>query len=437
MGGEPAGCESRPSVRILMLGHSNGGGGAGRAAGRLFRALDGGGAELRMHVDFRDMDDPRVITNTGPLAGQRRSARIHLDEVPAVLAGHPHPELFSPGRRSALTARQIDAMGADIIDVHWTNFGYLSIEQFGAIRTPLVWHMHDMWAFTGGENYADDGPQARWRTGYTTPSPYPLRWDVERWVYQRKVRHWRQPRHLIASSTWMAGMAQESPLTHDWPVTVIPNPVDINAYGPGAQDQARAALNIPAEALLVVVLLPTHLDDPRKGFDLLQQAMHHLHAKHPEIELAVVGHAQQPTAWPTGMPRTHWLGRQDDAGCIAAYRAADVVVVPSRQDNSPQTATEALACGTPVVAFDTTGLPDFVIHEQTGVLAAPEDPRDLARGIAWVLESSERRSALGERARQRALNEWSPAVVARAHLDLYAQILERAGTTGPAPRLGR
>jgi glycosyltransferase involved in cell wall biosynthesis len=390
-----------------------------------------------MHVDFRHGDDPRVMTNTGPMVEQRRSARIHLDEIPAVLAGHPHPELFSPGRQSALPARRIDAIGADIVDVHWTNFGYLSVEQLGAIRTPLVWHMHDMWAFTGGENYAEDGPDARWRTGYTTPSPYSLRWDVERWVYSRKVRHWREPRHLIASSTWMSRLTKDSPLTHDWPVTVLPNPIDTDAYSPGEQGQARSALGLPLGVHMVVVLLPTHLDDPRKGFDLLQEAMQHLRAEHPAVELAVVGHAQPPTTWPTGMPRTHWLGRQDDAGCIAAYRAADVLVVPSRQDNSPQTATEALSCGTPVVAFDTTGLPDFVTHEHTGVLAAPEDARDLARGIAWVLQDPERRGALGALARDRALAEWSPGIVSRAHLDLYEQILETAGPARPTPRLGR
>jgi glycosyltransferase involved in cell wall biosynthesis len=380
-----------------------------------------------------------VITNSGPLAEQRRSARIHLDEIPAVLAGHPHPELFSPGRRSALTARQIDAMGADIVDVHWTNFGYLSVEQMGAIRSPLVWHMHDMWAFTGGENYADDGPQARWRTGYTNPPPYPLRWDVERWVYARKVRNWLTPRHLIASSTWMAEMAQDSPLTHDWPVSMIPNPVDTDTYAPGDQQAARKALNLPQDTALVVALLPTHLEDPRKGFDLLQAAMQLLHANHPDVELAVVGHAQPPDTWPTSMPRTRWLGRQDDAGCITAYRAADVVVVPSRQDNSPQTATEALACGTPVVAFRTTGLPDFIEHEHTGFLADPEDPASLAAAVAWVLADPARRERLGRAARMRAADEWSLAAVAHRHLDLYAAILSttatKTGGTRPAPKV--
>ena len=105
----------------------------------------------------------------------------------------------------------------------------------------------------------------------------------------------------------------------------------------------------------------------------VRAALGRVAVEHPGVHLAVVGHAAPPNDWGGATLPTHWLGRQDDSGCIAAYRAADVVVVPSRQDNSPQTATEALSCGTPVVAFDTSGLPDFVDHRETGYLARPEN----------------------------------------------------------------
>ena len=420
-------------MRVLMLSHSNGGGGAGRASDRLFRALDGAGADLRMHVDFAQGGDPRITSNDGRGASVLRRLRITVDEVPAVLAGHPTPSLFSPATMSALTAAHIDRMGADIVDIHWTNFGYLSVRQLGRIRTPLVWHMHDMWAFTGGENYASDAPAARWRTGYRDDADPPMRWDVERWVYQRKQRHWTRPRTLIASSTWMAGLARLSPLVGDWPVHVIPNPVDTDRYSPGSRSEARALLGLPPDVPLVVALLPTHLDDPRKGFDLLRAALVHLARERPDLHLAVVGHDRPPADWYSDLPIAHWLGRQDDAGCIAAYRAADVVVVPSRQDNSPQTATEALACGVPVVAFGVSGLPDFVIPGETGYLAPAEDVAGLAHGITWLLDDDTRRARLREQARKRAVAQWAPEVVARAHLDLYAAVVAQTGRPEPNP----
>jgi glycosyltransferase involved in cell wall biosynthesis len=107
------------------------------------------------------------------------------------------------------------------------------------------------------------------------------------------------------------------------------------------------------------------------------------------------------------------------------YSAFDAVVVPSRQENLPQTATEAQACGTPVVAFNATGMPDAVEHGRTGYLADPYDPAGLAEGMAWVLESAARLAELGTRARERALANWSPDVVGPQYLDVFRDCIAR------------
>ena len=418
-------------MKALLLSHSDGGGGAARAAYRLQQALVQAGIDSRMHVDFKDSTDPLVARNAGPFADIARRARISLEEVPAVLAQHRQPRLFAPGMMSAISARRINATDADIVNAHWTNFGYLSIGQIARITKPFVWSLHDMWAFTGGLNYAPDGPGARWREGYRKGNRQDSGsgWDVERWVAQRKKRMWGAPRDIITSSTWMAALARESALLSHWRVHVIPNAVDVDTYRPKPKAVARSKFGIDTDARLVVVLLPTHLDDPRKGFDLLRRALALLDPAGPgaggPIELAVVGHTVPPADWSGGFT-THWLGYLDDQGCIDAYNAADVVVVPSRQDNSPQTATEALACGTPVVAFRVTGLPDFVSHQVTGYLADPEVPADLAHGITSVLAMSDGRFQLAAAARSRAVELWSPAVVARQYIDVYSEVIHRA-----------
>ena len=415
-------------MKALLLSHSDGGGGAGRAAYRLQQALVATGVDSKMHVDFKDSGDQRVTRNQGPLADVARRLRITIEEVPAVLARHPQPRLFAPGMLSAISARTINASDADIINAHWTNFGYLSIGQIARITKPFVWSLHDMWAFTGGLNYAPDDAGARWRTGYRKDNrpAHEHGWDVERWVARRKEGAWTRPHHVITSSTWMSRLVAESALLADWHVHVIPNAVDTMMYAPQPAQSARSRFGIDPHASVVVVALPTHLDDPRKGFDLLLKALGHLNRESRRgrtVELAVVGHGKAPADWPSGLPPAHWLGYLDDQGCIDAYSAADLVVVPSRQDNSPQTATEALACGSPVVAFRTTGLPDFVAHQETGYLAQPGDPIDLAAGIEWVLEDAERRNVLGNRARARAVELWSPGVVGRAHQELFSEII--------------
>lgn len=421
-------------MKSLLLSHSDGGGGAGRAAYRLQQALVASGVDSHMHVDFKDSEDPLVTRNQGPFADLARRLRITIEEVPAVLAKHPQPQLFAPGMMSAISARRINASDADIINAHWTNFGYLSIGQIARITKPFVWSLHDMWAFTGGQNYAPDGPDARWRDPYEA-SNRPAdtsRWDVDRWVWNRKRRGWTKPRQLVTPSKWLADLASQSELMSTWPVSVIPNPIDTNVFKPYPQAEARAFHNLPPDVPLILFALTTDLDDPRKGWDLLKGALGKLHLQRPDIELVVLGHRSPPGPWGADLPRAHWLGRLNlDHELVMAYNSADVTVVPSRQDNLPQTGTEAQACGCPVVAFSIGGLPDVINHGETGYLAQPEDPIDLAAGIEWVLADALRRSALASRARDRAVEIWSTEVVGQAHRQLFESIIGQEQALSP------
>jgi glycosyltransferase involved in cell wall biosynthesis len=417
-------------MKALLLSHSNGGGGAGRAAERLRQALVESGIDTSMHVDFKHGDSAGVFRNRGPVADIARRLRITVEEVPAVLAQHPNPRLFSPGLTSAISARRIDSLRPDIVNVHWTNFGYLSISQLARIQSPMAWTLHDMWALTGGLNYADDGTKARWRFGYSDPIPESetLRWDVEKWVWNRKKRNWRKPIHLITPSTWLARLAGENPLVSAWPVRVIPNALDIETYRPMDQSIARAEFGIDPDVRVVLFTLTTDLDDPRKGWDLLKAALLRLVAQAgnltPEFEIAVIGHSQAPADWDSRLPRTHWLGRIENEQQMAlAYNVADVAAVPSRQDNLPQTATEAQACGIPVVAFDIGGLTDIVEDSVTGYVAKSFDGSEFASKLSTLLSDRPRRLAMGEASAARAKALWSPSTVAAAHTALFDEII--------------
>jgi glycosyltransferase involved in cell wall biosynthesis len=168
--------------------------------------------------------------------------------------------------------------------------------------------------------------------------------------------------------------------------------------------------------------------DPRKGFELLAAALGRLQLRHPQatagLRLAVFGQSapRQPPA--LGYPM-HFLGRlHDDASLCLAYAAADAFVIPSRQDNLPNTGVEALACGTPVVAFAQGGMADLVDHRHNGWLAPAFDANELAEGLAWVL-APERRVSLRAAARAKAETCFAEAVVAKQHLALYADLLSR------------
>jgi glycosyltransferase involved in cell wall biosynthesis len=125
-----------------------------------------------------------------------------------------------------------------------------------------------------------------------------------------------------------------------------------------------------------------------------------------------------------GFP-VHYTGHlQDDLRLRELYSAADVMVIPSRQDNLPNTGIEAHACGTPVVAFNIGGLPDIVVDRITGALAEPFEPESLATAVRWVLEDPQRHQSLRLSARQRAVELWNPARVAGLYADVYLQVLD-------------
>ena len=112
----------------------------------------------------------------------------------------------------------------------------------------------------------------------------------------------------------------------------------------------------------------------------------------------------------------------DDIALSVLYAAADVMVVPSRQENLPNTIMEAMACGTPAVAFRTGGIPDLIEHQHSGYLAEPFDTGDLARGIAWTLEQSGLDSGLGTHCRQKVEREFALDVVTARYVKLYSEL---------------
>ena len=164
--------------------------------------------------------------------------------------------------------------------------------------------------------------------------------------------------------------------------------------------------------------------DPRKGIDLLVAALALLRTEPnlQNLQLVVFGQLAPQSPAQLGFP-VHYTGHlHDDLSLRALYSAADVMVIPSRQDNLPNTGLEAHACGTPVVAFNTGGLPDIVVDRVTGALAEPFEPASLAAAIRWMLEDPERRKTFGHSARQRAVQLWNPARVAQ----MYEQVFEQA-----------
>lgn len=397
-------------LRVVHLSTYRDNGGAARAAFALHEAMQRFGIASQF------------VAAQGPRFTAARLADHQLWRLQ-----RPAPTSWrSPARFGSLSARSIDALGADVVDLHWVTDGFLSVETIAAITTPHVWSMYDMWPFSGAEHYGDDSALARWRVGYTRENrPEGAGGlDLDRSTWERKRRAWR-PMTMIPASRWLAESTMASALMRDWPVQRIPHVVDERAFDDEPASMARTALGLDPSATTITFLASAGIGDHRKGFDLLWAALPAVVRETGPVRLLIVGPRGEVA--PIAGVEVVWAGILDsDAALRHAYASAEVVAVPSRTDNLPLTAMEAQTCGRPVVAFSIGGLPDIVTHHETGYLAQPEDAGDLATGLIEAILDGRGERHWSQAARRRALATWSPEVVVPAYLQAYRE----AGVTG-------
>lgn len=163
--------------------------------------------------------------------------------------------------------------------------------------------------------------------------------------------------------------------------------------------------------------------EPRKGLDTLTAAVANVRRSHPDLTLALAG----PTGWLSvpgldgqGVRR---LGRVDEATLDALYRRAELCALPSRYEGFGLPALEAMARGCPVIASNTTALPEVV--EDAGILVPPGDVAAWTSALTDLLDDGAARADLSARGRRRA-GDFTWAASAQAHLDAYAAAGVRA-----------
>lgn len=424
--------ETRDSTRrVLLVNHSDARGGAGRAASRLLHGLCAAGADARMQALDLSGTDPRVMGPASKASRLVASGRSLFDRVPLALAPRRNA-MFSPAFAPDGVARRIRQSACEVVHLHWITGGLMRVETLRRLDRPIVWTLHDMWPFTGGCHYDSGCGRYRDRCGQCPVLGSTRTYDLSRWQMRRKDRVWAGlDIHIVSPSAWLAKCARESTLFAERPVAVIPNGLDLERFRPIDQASARDLLRLPPDRQLILfAAASSDLRDPRKGWDLFEAALGRCRDPLAErADLVVVGRTTRLDD-DFGF-RVHALGElHDELSMILAIAASDLVVVPSRQDNLPNMAVEAAACGRPVVAFRIGGLPEIVEDRTTGVLARAFEPAELACGIEWVLADHERWRELGREARAKAVRAFDLEKIARRHLDLYREVLDRRRSGG-------
>ena len=196
-------------------------------------------------------------------------------------------------------------------------------------------------------------------------------------------------------------------------------------YGKKNKAEVRQSLHLPTDKKLLLFGACKVTDD-RKGFNYLKEACEYLSRREKiskdELLIVVFGGNSEEIAALLPYPVYHVGYIRDAEKMIDLYNAVDLFVIPSMEDNLPNTIMEAMACGTPCVGFDVGGIPEMIDHRQNGYVAEYKNADDLANGIHWILEEADP-EILSKNARKKVEQSYSEEIVAKQHITLYHSLL--------------
>jgi glycosyltransferase involved in cell wall biosynthesis len=401
-------------------------GGAARAANRLHKGLISRGVDSTMLVQVKHSDDDSVL---GPVGGMQKAGsffRPYLDALPVKLYRKRTGSKFSTALIPGRVRNYIKTNSPDIVNLHWIINGMFRIEELAGIPMPVVWTLHDAWAFTGGCTYPMDCIEYRKNCGACPELGSKRIRDLSHWVLGRKRRAWRNLDVVVVSpSRWLAEEAASSSLFSGSDIRIIPNGLDLDLYRPHNKKMARHLLGLSENKTLLLFGAVSSTSDRRKGFSYLNKAMTLLKERplSDTLHVVVFGASGPGNNTRSPLPASYLGHFEDDLTMSLLYSAADLFVAPSIQDNLPNTVMEASACGTPSVAFKIGGMPDLIDHMKTGFLVRERSPEGLAGGIEWTIREKDRLSSLGLAARKKAEKEYSYHVAAERYYGLYEEVI--------------
>jgi glycosyltransferase involved in cell wall biosynthesis len=420
-------------MRIVHVSTSDTGHGAGIAAYRLLCAQREAGIDAVMLVAEKRSDDPGVIcVREEPGGGISRTlfrCDLFMERVLNVLGPQ---NLYSVLSRALLRHELVRS--ADIIhlhNLHWHSRNFsLALPFILGRQKPVVWTFHDMWPITGHCISSRDCEQ--WRVGCGS-CPYPRAYlgqlfDTSRLQCLLKRTMYNHSNFTVVTpSRWLADKVKHSPLMKRHDVRTIPNSIARSCFRPVEKQIARELLGIREYERPAILFVSAFLDDPIKGYDYFEEALCQLHERGglQGVQVLLAGRGKA-NARLKDRYAVYELGYIDDMTRMAlVYSAADLYVMPSILDNLPSVVLESMACGTPVVCFDTGGIPEMVQHGLNGLVARNRDAADLAAQIETLMGNQEIREQVGHDALRTVKNLFSPELQVQRYIALYRELLDR------------
>lgn len=323
--------------------------------------------------------------------------------------------------------RMDEFLDSDIIhfhNLHGDYFNYLALPGLTKSK-PSVWTLHDIWAITGrcAFSYGCD----RWQIGCgkcPDTSYYPatkrdtskLLWLIKKWVYNRSNLV------IVTPSKWLKNLVENSILA-DKEIHLIYNGVDHRKFHPVDKSIIRKKLGLPEDKIILMFIATGGINNPQKGGKYLLESLKNVLSKNVFIlnigsadKLDEIIHKEVDYL---SIPYIH-----DDL-LPEYYASSDLLLFPSTEENCPLVILEAMACGTPVVAFNTGGIPELIEHLKTGYVAKYKDVDDFTNGINQFISDDSLRELASKKAREAVENHFTHDKMTDLYLELYRDTIEK------------
>jgi len=376
-------------IKVLHINYSDKAGGAAIAAYRLHKGLLKIGVDSKVYVRNKLTNDSTVLLPRNGFTNLTNKLNTQFEIF--------FKRLFKVRSGNALGLRylydfnvnEIKRISADLYHIHWINGGFMNLDSLIKLDKPIVWTLHDMWAFCGTEHYVDNYDKYMNNEERNGENLQVSR--IDKFIFNKKKNFYKRIQNLsfVTPSVWLGQIAQKSSLLSSYRVNVIPNGLDLNVFRPNEAGELRKSLQIAADKKIVLFGGFNPVGASRKGIDLLKSLIQELERSSikKNLVLLILG-ADNYTNFEMAIEHK-FLGRiSDELEMAKYYSIANMLILPSRQDNLPNMAIEAIACGTPVLAFNIGGLPEIVQHKFNGYLANPFNIKDFASGFNWILNNS-------------------------------------------------
>ena len=399
--------------------------GAGIAAARIHEGLLAQGVQSRFCVAHPSAGLKNAFTPGITTLGRAARRACHaLDKWTLRYAAAGYDYVLSTGACGFDIGNIVRAERPDIVQLHWIGGNAFRLSSIANINVPIVWRLSDQWPFCGVQHLEPDP------STYTS-APRPVSWfqqrtQVSEYVREKKQAIYAKVAHLTLAcpSRWLAAETKRSALLGRRSIELIPTSCDTHLFSIKDRNACRAALGLSPDKR-IVLLGATSMATKLKGPDLFVEAIGRLSRESPGLPLQIVSFGKDPfdATSLSGLSEVTHLGQVKDRRLMSIlYGAADVFAAPSRMENLSNAVLEALACGTPVVAFAIGGMPDMIDHEGNGFLARPFETSEFANGLRFALQQRDRPD-IRLSCRKKVLDSFSREQEIERYLALYRRLL--------------